>query len=1813
LILKQNGTLTLGSDINNFRLIADANNNGLYDGGETILSTGTTFGSDITFSGISQSTITQGGNNNYIVIGNMAATPASGTFIPSIVANKTLNSVNYTSNLINAGGSWVNMGVTAPTGNTLTYTAPNPVISVSSPSFTGFDYIFGFGPSNEQSFTISGSALSPAPGLVTVDAAGTNYEVSTDNTNYFTAVTYNFTTSSLSAQTVYVRLKAAQAVGPYNAQVINISGGGASNSVTVSGTVSPQIPSITVSSLTPSNIFTTNNPTPSAASTFTVTGQFLTDPLTISALAGYEYSDNGGFSWSNSLTYNTASVNKTIQVRLIGSPAGPYNGTITVESVNANNSPATISVTGTVILVPLISEVILPQYLKGSSSSSRLPYVYRVTITNLSPNTTYRYFNSAVEAADAANSNGAGNPIFMNAPTWIHSTSVGFSTVNGYAEFDTDNDGSYTGWFALTGTGNARFNTGNNIFMRIMLNDGQGGTTVVNRLTTSSSIKCLDLSTSAGVNNGSAIRSVSNGLAKDYVFLWDNELGTGRPLSGTYIESDGVSNASASTFYSGAVDGVNKAWGTVIPNTNSNGIRFISSYSRNSGLQLCTYSDADGVWPTGNINTVNPTGGNTTPLVLSSSDVPLQCFLLPYANISASTSTGTEAASTVITLTATLTGTIAVAQTVDVSVSGLNITGTDYSLSATSLTFNPGTNPTATATFTVFNDVLFEGIETATITINNPSSGIELGFSTAVDIDIIDNEVPKIVINEIMYNSVGSDEEWIELYNNDNVSVTVDETWSITGTPSSGGPWTRLFPIGTLITLAPGQYITVQLGSAGAFPFVPSIVLSSNPDQLSNTGAPLILKINGAIIDNVTYSPVTFTPAANGSGPSLSLNNPSLDNSLASSWGACKISGTPNLVNFNCDAPVFYSILSGDLNPESFNASTAIWSTTPNGTIGLCPTFTASRNFVIQNGNTVRLTYLSTAPSINNLTINSGGKLYTNINTSGSELYIRLFGNITNSGVIGNGVTYDAIGLSVEGINSTLSGAGSYNIGRVRKDLVTNPTSSITINANVNLRFPGAAFYNNIAGSTINLVVSPGRTLTLTDPTGDISIDGVDGTGSGDRRGNITVSGILNVPDKLFALTNNTAAATCTMTITSTGRVTVGSLDANITGNGGAVGAFPITINTNGKLNINKILKVLAGDLNSNGGIVLKSTASQTALIDGSGAGNVTGDVLVERKIGALSGYHFLSSPVQNAIVNNTINGWRDDFTILSSVDGIPFVPGNIYNVLPTVFEYDETNLNPNSSYGYVGYTGTTDPLTPLKGFACVIPGNTLVDVLGTVNNGPVNYNVTKASDGLNLIGNPYPSPINWTSFRSHNTNLETTYKAFITSGGYNGFFGDYNSFTGLGNNGVGNIISSSQAFFVTASAGGIIQAINTDRTTDLNPSFFSQPAIVNDVLRLELIKDNAHDEIVIFFAPNFTSDNYDELTDARKMFAINSDHSFLYSIAGNDKLSMNGLGEFNMDKQIPLGIKVNAAGSHQITATDFSNFATSAMIYLYDAETGIVQNLRSNPTYTVTLPAGTCEGRFFIQFTPAVKLTSQNATCTGADGKVSLTYNSSALLQVSIKNQIGNVVATLLNFNGQQTINNFEAGNYEVTYTHANGFISVDYFTINGNTPVSLQANASSNLVAIGDNINFTAVTSDGVSTWNFGDGVTSIGNDVNHIYTTAGNYIATASISNGACSQVIEIPVSVNALTGIEQLNVVNLQWIIANNLITVKFSEFLNDHATIELFDLAGKVVYSGSINKGQTQHTIPTSKFSEGIYLAKISMNEKVIVKKLSLRK
>ena len=116
--------------------------------------------------------------------------------------------------------------------------------------------------------------------------------------------------------------------------------------------------------------------------------------------------------------------------------------------------------------------------------------------------------------------------------------------------------------------------------------------------------------------------------------------GTGRPIAGSIIEDDGLNLSSVSQIlasYRTNVDNVAGAWGVIIPNSvgtkGFSGIKRVESRNLSDGDLYAQATDSDGVWPSG-ANTVNPRGGDRTPIVLNENDATLPVELSSFtANI----------------------------------------------------------------------------------------------------------------------------------------------------------------------------------------------------------------------------------------------------------------------------------------------------------------------------------------------------------------------------------------------------------------------------------------------------------------------------------------------------------------------------------------------------------------------------------------------------------------------------------------------------------------------------------------------------------------------------------------------------------------------------------------------------------------------------------------------------------------------------------------------------------------------------------------------------------------------------------------------------------------------------------------------------------------------------------------------------------------------------------------------------------------------------------------------------------------------------
>jgi len=160
-----------------------------------------------------------------------------------------------------------------------------------------------------------------------------------------------------------------------------------------------------------------------------------------------------------------------------------------------------------------------------------------------------------------------------------------------------------------------------------------------------------------------------------------------------------------------------------------------------------------------------------------------------------------------------------------------------------------------------------------------------------------DAVLPKIVINEINYNSASSfdTEDWIELYNNNGSSVDISD-W-IFKDSDDGHIFT--IPDGTILNT--DSYLVLCIDTTLFKPLFPDVnnFIGNVGFGLSGSGELVRLYDNQmTLIDSLIYYDSTPWPTeADGNGASLSLENPNLDNSIAENWAASVGHGTPGRVN----------------------------------------------------------------------------------------------------------------------------------------------------------------------------------------------------------------------------------------------------------------------------------------------------------------------------------------------------------------------------------------------------------------------------------------------------------------------------------------------------------------------------------------------------------------------------------------------------------------------------------------------------------------------------------------------------------------------------------------------------------------------------------------------------------------------------------------------------------------------------------------------------------------------------------------------------
>ena len=298
----------------------------------------------------------------------------------------------------------------------------------------------------------------------------------------------------------------------------------------------------------------------------------------------------------------------------------------------------------------------------------------------------------------------------------------------------------------------------------------------------------------------------------------------------------------------------------------------------------------------------------------------------PTVNLSVSSTTGSEAATSVITVTATASQAVVGNQTVNLAVTGTGITAGDYNLSNTTITILNG-QTTGSVTFTVVDDVLVEGTETATLTISSPSAGITLGTPTSRTITITDNDnLPEInvqgngnnIVSGTVTTSLTNDTNFgsiLECNANTIVKMfTIQNTGgvvlNISGITVTGGNFGD-FTVSSIPT-------TVAAGGSETF------TITFNPSATGNRATTVSIANNDS-----DENPYTF--AINGNG-TADVTNPTItaptNVTVNTDAGLCTASGvalgTPTGSD-NCGTPTFTN---DAIPPFAIGTTTVTWTAT---------------------------------------------------------------------------------------------------------------------------------------------------------------------------------------------------------------------------------------------------------------------------------------------------------------------------------------------------------------------------------------------------------------------------------------------------------------------------------------------------------------------------------------------------------------------------------------------------------------------------------------------------------------------------------------------------------------------------------------------------------------------------------------------------------------------------------------------------------------------------------------------------------------------
>ncbi|MEI8272278.1 MAG: T9SS type A sorting domain-containing protein [Paludibacter sp.] len=482
-------------------------------------------------------------------------------------------------------------------------------------------------------------------------------------------------------------------------------------------------------------------------------------------------------------------------------------------------------------------------------------------------------------------------------------------------------------------------------------------------------------------------------------------------------------------------------------------------------------------------------------------------------------------------------------------------------------------------------------------------------------------------------------------------------------------------------------------------------------------------------------------------------------------------------------------------------------------------------------------------------------------------------------------------------------------------------------------------------------------------------------------------------------------------------------------------------------LNSGKQLSITSGTLAVANNFTINSDAANGTgtVIDNGGTLNVGGTTNVQQYLTTARNW-YISSPVSGAS---------------SSV----FNAAGASNI-NKLYSYDETNGS-SLTLNWPQITNNSTSLAVTKGYVANVDTTLVVATKGvtfsggTLNTGNITTGLnsvpvltltaSQAFAGYNLVGNPYPSYLDWVAVSAAATNVDPS-MWYRTKNGSVYEFDTYNATSGVGTNNatvVTQYIPPMQAFWVKVSSGtsGTLALTNAMRShNDVSTNKFRIKEVSNanqSVLYLQVSNGVNSDEAIVLFNPN--ASNGLDAYDSQKMSNANAAIPEIYTTVSNENLVINGMTAIPYDTEIPLGFTTGQAGTNfSIKASQLSNFNAGTKVILKDyadVNNPLISDLSDGSTYVFSSNATTNNtNRFALLFHAPSITTGINPTdissfwiSTNANGQIIVNGNLSENSSVAIYNAIGQKIMSrnLTQANASLEIS-LQAGVYLVTLSNA-------------------------------------------------------------------------------------------------------------------------------------------------------------------------------------